>query len=170
MNIKKTKLESLIASVRKGVPIRIALDKASIPPYYYFSWLKLYNEFISKQEAENNIYSDISELDPIPYNDKDGNVTGYYYTPISIIDTIKKAHAEFVESTHDTVALGEKDKWQSAAWLLERRCKQDYGKEESTEQQKTVQSVKINFVDPKVQKDRLAKLEQEVRDNVGGTD
>ena len=170
LNIKKEKLESLIASVRKGVPIRIALEKASIPPYYYYSWLKLYTEFIAEKEREEVIYNDLEELEPKPYYNTKGDVAGYYYTPISIIDTIKKCHAEFIESTHDKVVAGVRDKWQSAAWLLERRCKQDYGKEEQAEETKTVKAINIKFVDPKSQQDRLEALEKEVKDNVGSAE
>lgn len=168
LNIKKEKLESLINSVSKGVPIRIALEKASIPPYYYFSWLKLYNEFIDEMDRNGVIYNDLEELEPKPYYDTKGNVAGYYYTPISIIDKIKKCHAEFIEATHDKVVAGVRDKWQSAAWLLERRCKQDYGKEEQAEEKKSVKAINIKFVDPDSDKNRLEKLEKEVKDNVGG--
>ena len=170
LNIKKEKLESLLNSVRKGVPIRIALEKASIPPYYYFSWLKLYNDFIDKMEKQGEIFKDLKELEPEAYYDTKGNVAGYYYTPISIIDKIKKCHAEFIEEAHDKVVAGVRDKWQSAAWLLERRCKQDYGKEEQTEEKKSVQAVKISFVDPKSQAERLDALMKEVKDNVGSAE
>lgn len=170
LNIKKEKLESLVTSVRKGVPITIALQKASIPPYYYFSWLKLYNDFIATKEREEVIFDDLEELEPKEYYDKEGKVAGYYYTPISIIDKIKKCHAEFIEETHDKVSAGVRDKWQSAAWLLERRCKQDYGKEEQAEESKTVKAINIKFVDPKSQQNRLEALEKEVKENVGSAE
>ena len=116
LNIKKEKLESLINSVSKGVPIRIALEKASIPPYYYFSWLKLYNEFIDEMDRNGVIYNDLEELEPKPYYDTKGNVAGYYYTPISIIDKIKKCHAEFIEATHDKVVAGVRDNQLHGCW------------------------------------------------------
>ena len=110
----------------------------------------------------------IKELDPEPYLDKNGKVKGYYFTPISIIDNLKMAYAEWVADKHEQVNMGLKDNWQSAAWLLERRVRSEYAKEEVTETKDKVESIKVTFVDPKDSQDRLAKLEQEVKDNVGG--
>lgn len=167
MSIKKERIEKLINSVRKGLPIRIALDGASIPQYYYYSWLKLYNEFIDLKEKEGIKHKDLKELEPEPYYNIDGEVAGYYYTPLSIIEKIKECHALFIEDCHDTVAKGTRDKWQSAAWLLERRCRNEYSKEESSEEKKSVSAVKVSFVDPKQDKKRLEQLLKEVKENVG---
>ena len=152
------------------MPIRIALEKASIPPYYYFSWLKIYNDFLAEMEKQGEIFKDLKELEPEAYYNTKGEVAGFYYTPISIIDKIKKCHAEFIEETHEKVRAGVRDKWQSAAWLLERRCKADYGREEPADEKKTVQAVKVAFVEPKQQKDRLDELLKEVKENVGSAE
>lgn len=168
INIKTEKLQTLMESVRKGLPIKYALEKAGIPGWYYYTWLKLYNEFISKKEQEGNFIDDIEELEPIPYLDKDGKIKGYYYTPISIIDNLKMAYAEWVEEKHLQVNNGIKDNWQSAAWLLERRVRSEYAKEEPQEVKDKVDSIKVTFVDPKDSEERLKKLEQEVKENVGG--
>ncbi len=168
INIKSEKLQTLMESVRKGLPIKYALEKSGIPAFYYYTWLKLYNEFISQKESGGNFIDDLEELEPEPYFDKEGNVKGYYYTPISIIDNLKMAYAEWVEEKHEQVNAGIKDNWQSAAWLLERRVRSEYAKEEPQEIKDKVESIKVTFVDPKDSADRLAKLEQEVRNNVGG--
>ena len=168
INIKTEKLQKLMESVRDGLPIKYALEKAGIPAWYYYTWLKLYNEFMSKKEQEGNFIDEIEELEPEPYYDKDGKVKGYYYTPISFIDNLKMAYAEWVEEKHKQINYGIKDNWQSAAWLLERRVRSEYAKEEPQEVKDKVESIKVTFVDPQDSKDRLARLEKEVKDNVGG--
>ena len=168
INIKTDKLQTLFESVRKGLPIKYALEKSGIPQWYYYAWLKLYNEFISEKEQEGNFLDEIKELEPEPYYDKSGKVAGYYYTPISIIDNLKMAYAEWVCEKHEQVDAGIKDNWQSAAWLLERRVRSEYAKEEPQQVKDKVESINVTFVDPKDSKDRLANLEKEVKDNVGG--
>ena len=168
INIKTEKLQKLFESVRKGLPIKYALEKSGIPGWYYYSWLKLYNEFISEKEREGNFCDDLEELEPEPYFDKNGEIKGYYYTPISIIDNLKMAYAEWVEEKHDQINMGGKDTWQSAAWLLERRVRSEYAKEEPQEIKDKVESISVTFVDPKDSAERLKQLEKEVKDNVGG--
>lgn len=168
ITIKTEKLQTLMESVRKGLPIKYALEKSGIPAWYYYTWLKLYNEFMAEKEQEGNFIDDIEELEPTPYLDKDGNVKGYFYTPISLIDNLKMAYAEWVEEKHNQINFGLKDNWQSAAWLLERRVRSEYAKEEQVETKDKVESIKVTFVDPQDSKERLAALEKEVKDNVGG--
>lgn len=168
INIKTEKLQTLMESVRKGLPIKYALERSGIPAWYYYSWLKLYNEFMAAKEEEGNCLDDIPELEPTPYLDKEGNIKGYYYTPISFIDNLKMAYAEWVAEKHEQVNFGLKDNWQSAAWMLERRVRSEYAKEEPQEVKDKVDSIRVSFVDPKDSQDRLSKLEQEVKDNVGG--
>lgn len=167
LNIKKERIETLLEGVSMGLPIRIACERAYIPQYYYYTWLKVYNEYISKCEENNITDKDIQELDSKEYLDSNNNVCGHYYTPISLIHEIKKRNAEFIANTHKQVQAGIKDQWQSAAWLLERRCKNEYGKDEQTDDKKQVQAVKVTFVDPKQDKKRMDALLKEVEENVG---
>lgn len=168
INIKAEKLEILIDSVRNGLPIKYALERSGIPAWYYYSWLKLYNEFITQKEQEQDFINEIEELEPEPFYDKDGNVKGHYFTPISIIDNLKMAYAEWVADKHLQINDGVKDNWQSAAWLLERRVRSEYAKEEPQEVKDKVESIKVVYIDPKNDDDRIKKLEKEVKDNVGG--
>ena len=168
INIKTEKLQTLMESVRKGLPIKYALERSGIPGWYYYTWLKLYNEFISQKEQEGNFIDDIDELEPEPYYDKDGKIKGYYYTPISIIDNLKQCYAEWVVEKYEQVNSGIKDNWQSAAWLLERRVRSEYAKDEPQETKEKVESISVVYVDPNESKNRLEKLEKEVKDNVGG--
>ena len=168
INIKTEKLQTLMESVRRGLPIKYALEKSGIPAWYYYTWLKLYNEFISEKEQEGNFCDDLSELEPEPIKDKNGKVVGHIYTPISIIDNLKMAYAEWVEEKHIQINDGIKGTWESAAWLLERRVRSEYAKEEPQEIKDKVESIKVVYVDPKDSEERLKRLEQEVKDNVGG--
>lgn len=168
INIKTEKLQTLFESVRKGLPIKYALEKSGIPQWYYYTWLKLYNEFISEKEREGNFLDEIKELEPEPYYDKNNEVAGYYYTPISIIDNLKQCYAEWVCEKHEQVDAGIKDNWQSAAWLLERRVRSEYAKEEPQQVKDKVESINVVFTNPQDSADRLEKLEKEVKDNVGG--
>ena len=168
INIKQDKLQTLFESVRNGLPIKYALERSGIPGWYYYTWLKLYNEFISEKENKGDAGEEISELEPKPILNKDGEVVGHTYTPISIIDNLKQCYAEWVAEKHQQVNNGFKDGWQSAAWLLERRVRSEYAKEEPQVVKDKVESVKIIWADPEDEKDRLEKLEKEVKDNVGG--
>ena len=168
INIKTEKLQKLFELVRKGLPIKYALEGSGIPGWYYYTWLKLYNEFISEKEQQGNFCDDIDELEPKPVLNKEGKVACYIYTPISIIDNLKQCYAEWVAEKHEQVNDGIKDNWQSAAWLLERRVRSEYAKEEQPQVKDKVESIKIVWADPADEKDRLERLEKEVKDNVGG--
>lgn len=166
IKIDKKKLQTLIDSVREGLPVRVSCERAGIPYFYYCAWYKLYLAFVEEKEKEGKVLEDCKELQPVEYTNKKSE-KGYYYSPVSIIVTLKKMYGEFIAETARTVRSGVKDKWQSAAWILERRCRNEYNKDEQQEEKKTVQAVKISFVDPKVQKERLDTLLEEVKKNVG---
>jgi len=166
INIKAEKLTLLFDGVRNGLPIQYACDKAGIPVYFYYKWLKLYNEFISQKEQDGDVFNDIEELEPKPIYNKDKEICGYTFTPISLLENIKKGYAEWVEEKHNRINDGDGN-WQSQSWLLERRVKQEYSKEETTTQSnKTAEPIKIVYVDPNKEKTRIEKLEQEVKDAI----
>lgn len=171
INIKSEKMNSILEAVRIGVPIKYAFDKAGVPVYFYYKWLKLYNAYIKEQEElDNDCIDELQELEPsVEYKDKDGNTTGKRYTPISFIENIKMAYADFVIDTHKKISLSEdKDDWKAPAWLLERRVKDEYAKEETVNQNNTekVESINIVYRDPSEDKDRIEKLAQEVKDAI----
>ena len=57
--------------------------------------------------------------------------------------------------------------WQSSAWLLERRVKDEYSKEEPTNKEaKQVDAIKVIYVDPSKDKERLAKLQAQVEESI----
>ena len=170
INIKQEKLQTLMESVRNGLPIKYALERAGIPAWYYYAWLKLYNEFMSEKADEGNFCDDIEELEPKEIKNKSGKVVGHTYTPISFIDNLKMAYAEWVAEKHDQINSGVKGTWESAAWLLERRVRSEYAKDEPQEVKDKVESITVTWADPKDKdtQDRLARLTKEVKDNVGG--
>lgn len=62
-----------------------------------------------------------------------------------------------------------KASWQANAWFLERALPDEFGKKELAKiknSDEKVQAVNITFVDANTEKDRLDKLEQEVRESV----
>jgi hypothetical protein len=175
INISSEKLTLFIQGIVKGLPIRIACDKAGIPVYYYYKWLKMYNEFITRKENIGDVFNDIEELEPKPIIDaktgkpildSKGEYIGYTFTPISMIANVKKGFAEWVEMQSDKIDLGGQA-WQSAAWLLERRVKDEYSKEEPTNKEvKQVDAIKVIYVDPSKDKERLAKLQAQVEESI----
>ena len=169
LKIDKNKLKMLIESVRDGLPVRVSCERAGIPYFYYCHWYKLYLSFVEEKEKEGKVLEDCKELQPVEYTNKK-NEKGIYYTPVSIIVTLKKMYGEFIAETARTVRSGVKDKWQSAAWILERRCRNEYNKDEQQEEKKTVQAVKVSFVTPESQKERLDALLKEVKENVGNAE
>ena len=170
LNIKYEKLKKILDSVEAGIPIQYAFDLAGLPQYFYWKWLSIYKEFVAEQEKKNDdCLNDFDELEPTPVLNKDNQVVGYTYTPISFIENIKKAYAGFVISKHNEIANPTGDEWKASAWLLERRVKSEYAKEETINQSgNKIESIKVVYVDPEDSKDRLAKLEKEVLDNVTG--
>lgn len=168
IHIDNKKLEILIESVRTGVPIKYACHKAQIPEFYYYKWLKLFNDYMSEIESKG-IEIEKEVLQPKPEG-KSKNIT-YSYSPVSLILKIKEAYADFVISNHQKIVDGDKS-WTASAWLLERRCRDDYGKEEAkTETINQIPSIKVVYVDPNKDetKSRLEELTKEVNESINGT-
>lgn len=168
INIPYSKIETLLDCVKAGVPIRVALDKARIPQFFYYKWLNIYNEYMSELEKSNNGLTDIKELEPIIYKNKKGEVSSMHFTPISIIEYIKEAYATWIISRQEIINIGN-DGWQSSAWLLERRAKEEYSKEaQTTSESDKVPAIKIVYVDSNKQstQERLKALEQEVKESI----
>ena len=168
IHIENEKLELLIKSVSLGIPIKYACQKAQIPLFYYYKWLKLYDDYMKEIESKDiEIEDDV--VNPKPEG-KSKN-TSYFYTPVSLILAIKEAQADFVILQHSKISQGGKD-WQSSAWLLERRCRDEYGKE-SLEQTNSnqVQGIKVLYVDTDNQdtKERLERLTKEAEESLHGT-
>lgn len=170
IHIENKKLEILIESVRKGIPIKYACHKANIPEFYYFKWLKLYNDYMKEIEAKD-MFIEEDVINPSKELDK-SKKTEFSYTPVSLIIKIKEAYADFVYSTHQKVIDGDKNTWTAAAWLLERRVRDEYGKEsQEQETNNQVQSIKVVYVDSNEEQtqDRLKRLEQEAQESINGT-
>lgn len=175
IHINPEKIQQLLKSAGAGVPIKVALDRAGIPHYIYYNWVRLYDEYIS--ELENNsmgVTTDIKELEPIPlYSNKPNEkniIVGYRVTPLSIVTLLKQKIATWIETTHIKINTSTRnDNWQNLTFLLERRVKSEYAKEETINQNtEKVDKVVIEWVDPKQEADRLKKLEEEVKESLNG--
>lgn len=168
ITIKYEKMKELLDNVALGVPIRVALDKAKIPQFYYYKWLKLYNEFMDEVEKNHDGLKELPELEPLVYKNKKGEISSMVFTPISIIEYIKEAYATWIIDRQKIINSGV-DGWQSSAWLLERRAKDEYSKEvQATNESDKVLPIKIVYVDSNKQstQDRLKALEQEVKESI----
>lgn len=168
IHIEDEKLNLLVESVRKGIPIKYACHKAQIPEFYYFKWLKLYNDYIKEIEAKD---MEIEDEVIHPQVDKKSKKTMFSYTPVSLILKIKEAYADFVISHHEKINNGDRT-WTASAWLLERRVREEYGKDLiETENTNQVQSIKVVYVDSKNEEtqERLERLEKEARESLNGT-
>jgi len=177
IHIDPTKIKQLLVSIRNGSPIKIALARAGIPYYIYNIWLGLYNDYI--KELDNNkvgALEDIKELEPTPlYSNKpneSNKIVGFRFTPISIISKIKQEFSVWVEDTltHVQTATPKFSFWQNYAFLLERRCKDEFSREETinTNNDNKIDKVVIQWIDPKEDADRLKKLEEEVKASLDG--
>lgn len=174
INIKKDKIEQLIDGFKQGLTPRAACELAGLPTYYYYKWLNIYEEYINSKEANDEMaLDDLDALEGKPILNKDGKIVGYVYTPISLITAIKKACAKWELEKVTKINSGTK-KWESSAWLLERRRKNDYAKLDTinaTQVNNTVESIKIEYVDPGKEEtqNRLELLTREVEESIGGT-
>ena len=166
VKIDEEQINELIANIAIGVPIKYAFNKARIPESFYYVWLKLYEDYIKNTDN----FFDTDFLQPTIVKDKN-NAEKHYFSPVCIISKIKEAHALWVIETHKKINDGDKS-WTSAAWLLERRAREDYNKDyESTEtNNRQVDTIKVLYVDSKESntQDRLKRLEQEVEDTLNG--
>lgn len=166
VKIDEEQINELIANIAIGVPIKYAFNKARIPESFYYVWLKLYDEYIKTCDD----FFDADIFQPTIVKDKN-NAEKHYFSPVCIISKIKEAHALWVIETHKKINNGDRT-WTSAAWLLERRAKEDYNKDyEYTENgNRQIDTIKVMYVDSKNQdtQDRLSRLEQEVEETLNG--
>lgn len=84
---------------------------------------------------------------------------------------VKKAKSQAIyDALMKIKKSNNKASWQANAWFLERACPNEFGRKElaklANKQDEKVQAVNITFVDANAEKERLDKLEQEVKESV----
>lgn len=162
IRISLERVKKLFNALEDGMPLTYACDLAMIPYQVVQKWVKSYDEYLSRDEED----IDLTKIEP-DY-DKNGKLVLEKLTTIKAVAVIKKMRAEYLRNINDL--LKESKDWQKFAWILERRYRDEYSKEEiiSTKAEK-VDSIKVVFVDPKQDEDRLKKLEAEVKDSIGAS-
>ena len=162
IRISLGRLEKLFEALKDGMPLTYACDLVMIPRQVIFYWQKAFDEYMTENEGKE----DYKLLEP--QYDSDGKLVLEKLTTIKAVAVIKKMRAEYLKNINDL--LKESKDWQKFAWILERRYRDEYSKEEiiSTKAEK-VDSIKVVFVDPKQDEDRLKKLEAEVKDSIGAS-
>jgi len=162
IRISLERVKKLFSGLEEGLPLTYACDLAMIPYQVVQKWVKSYDEYLSSGEED----IDLTKIEP-DY-DKNGKLVLEKLTTIKAVAVIKKMRAEYLKNINDL--LKESKDWQKFAWILERRYRDEYSKEEiiSTKAEK-VDSIKVVFVDPKQDEDRLKKLEAEVKESIGAS-
>lgn len=160
------RVKKLIESLNEGMPLKYACDYAMIIPQVIQKWNKSFEDFISRWEQDEKSV-DITLIEP-PY-DKNGNLVYSKLTTLSAVVVIKNARSGYMKNLNALLkeSRKESDQWQKYAWLLERCFRDAYAKDEPIqEESKKIDGVKVTFVDPKTDAERLAKLDKEVKENI----
>lgn len=185
MKTDKSKIDKLISAISVGAPITTALDYALISHQTYYDWVDIVEQYtkiiklniLDNIKTTNNVFS----VETINVCEQEGIdtvllerllKTPAYATPYcEIIERVKEAQAE-VEVYHlNKIKTADKTTgWQASAWWLERRRNSEYGKQFVDNGDKTVkvEAVKVQFVDPKIDEDRVKAMEELVKNEVEG--
>ena len=95
------KIKLLLEGLKLGMPVKHACDSAGISESGFYKYL---------QKAEKDI--------------EDGKRTKY----VAFLESVKKAKSEFIRNNMAIIQRSAvKGNWQASAWLLERRCPDDFG-------------------------------------------
>ena len=87
-------------------------------------------------------------------------------TTINIVSAIKKTRAEHLLTL--TQKLKECKDWQRFAWLIERRYDDAYNKlSPSLDKNEKIDGIKIEFVSPETDAERLERIEKEAKETIG---
>jgi len=162
LNITETQIKDLLQALRNGTPIEYACDLAMIDISTYYKWKKAYEDY-SNLLGENLV--DGSKLE-VKY-DKNGELVIPSLNNISIFKIIKSYRCKYMNELMELLKT-ERD-WQKYAWLLERMYRDVFGKEIAIDTSKNkVESIKVIYTDSKgnESQERLAKLEQEVKESI----
>ena len=168
--LPKKKVQTLVESLLKGTPVTYACDKALIPPFYISRWRKELEDYIEQKVSEADAIGEEPDLSFIePPLDDNGELIWEKLNTLSLSVVIKNARACYLEQLNDLLkdSVKDTDQWQKYAWLLERCFKDIYSREEqNNEKVKTVEAIKVVYVDENSDNERLEKLDREVRENI----
>lgn len=161
--MEKKKCKKLLSLIARGVPIKSAFTVLGVSNYDYWKTKRAYDdkqkvaEFDDFNEDTSNFT--ISNDDIIVKDDLEGAdlwlaclVASNFYLD-KLLDEFDKADAKT---------------WSKWAWRLERQFRGEFGKNsEKEEEPQKIDAVKVMYVNPKTQGQRLEKLIEEVKGAIG---
>lgn len=160
VNIPIERLKNLFEALKNGMPLAYACDLTGVPFQLIQKWQNLYDDYLVKEKEK----TDYSKIDP-PY-DIAGNLILTKLTTINIVSAIKKTRAEHLLTL--TQKLKESKDWQRFAWLIERRYGDAYNKlSPSLDKNEKIDGIKIEFVSPETDAERLERIENEAKETIG---
>lgn len=170
----KQNIEKLYEAIKLGTPLPIALTYARISKSEY-EFCRQIEEQVRKAEESELFNGNISEETIRQRCDENGidfqlvmNIRGkktYAEACVEFIEGIEQAKAESVVRNLERLTVKEKfSNWQASAWLLERRYPDEFGKKEEQSDDVKVEPMRVEFIDPKSQQDRLEAMEKEIND------
>ena len=129
LKITPKRAKALIEKIENGVPVMYAVRAAGIHESTYYNYKQLYQKFMNKEE--------------VPQGKK-------HKFLIEMFEKIKEAEAKFIEKNVLLIQVASVDNWQAAAWQLERRAPDHFGKKERHEVSGAL------IVDPRLEKNKKA--------------
>ena len=101
----------ICALLEKGVPRVHACNQFGVAEKTFYNWINKYKESVSSGK-EDNIYYQFGKA-------------------------VKEAESKFIERNLQVIQVASLKSWQAAAWLLERRFAEDFGRKEKVINAKT---------------------------------
>lgn len=161
--MEKKRVKKLLSLIARGVPIKSAFTVLGVSNYDYWKTKRAYDD--KQKVAEFDDFSEdtsnftISNDEIIVKDDLEGAdlwlaclVASNFYLD-KLLDEFDKADAKT---------------WSKWAWRLERQFRGEFGKNsEKEEEPQKIDAVKVMYVNPKTQGQRLEKLIEEVKGAIG---
>lgn len=146
-------IETLTNGLKEGRDLRVACESIGIAKPLYDSAMKEGYRCVLKKPEDRS---------------QDDELLANFYIEC------KQAVAEFEEGAIGSILKAAKyGDWKAAAWLLERRMPETYGKRElpplATGEDNRAQAIKVEIIDSHSQEsqDRLARIEAEAKAEIG---
>lgn len=163
-------MSSLTKALQIGAPLAIALQYARIPMYVYEEAKEIADSIAKAKElslidegTDEELESNGIDAQTIhDYRAKKENVLACE----KLIGNIDTWTMEGV--MYHLIRVSNKDKftnWQASAWMLERRYPQYFAKDENGKTETKAAPIKIQYIDPESDKERLARMEKELDDD-----
>lgn len=173
--IAKEKQKKLFLAMSKGSPDKVACWYSCINYWVFASYMYtgqemdkvracLKSEKLTIDELTQSTVSEYglnSELVMELKKDKDyaKNVYAFY-------GAVNNCKAKNVLDHLQKLKEENNKNWNASAWFLEHACPDDFGKKQDNNANDEVTAVKVVYVSQETQKERLDKLEQEVKESI----